>query len=358
MSENEKALSILTTKSIGFDIVDIEEDIILEEKPQSRLIFKASLHSNGIRGRIIRQRRESATDSWESDKAIDIRTIGKNEFINIDLPTEAISNFYIALQKLSQILNEKGIKYGENKFAVIDPNSVVITEANKVAYINKILEAGYSEEVWKSLVESNSSLVTKLSYSKIQNLKKEILDEFDFRLKKGGYSETTGNDSWQKWIYQNNWLFGINYKKPIEKTKINITGVMPDFLFPTLDGFVDLLEIKLPNSAVLIQDTNHPGSWRWDSDTNTAIGQVVNYIGEIDRLRFEIERSVIREYGYSISLLRPRSYILIGDSTNWPPEKKEALRKMNYALHGIIIITYKDLYDRGLESTNFYEFLI
>lgn len=130
---------------------------------------------------------------------------------------------------------------------------------------------------------------------------------------------------------------------------------MPDFLFPTLDGFVDLLEIKLPNAEVLIADSSHPGSWKWCSETNSAIGQVVNYTGEIDRLRLEIEKCIFEKYGYIISLLRPRSYILIGDSTNWLPTKKEALRKMNYALHGITILTYKDLLDRGIESSNFLE---
>jgi uncharacterized protein (UPF0254 family) len=35
---------------------------------------------------------------------------------------------------------------------------------------------------------------------------------------------------------------------------------MPDYLFPTLDGFIDILEIKLPEDDVIIKDTNHIGS--------------------------------------------------------------------------------------------------
>jgi len=52
----------ITTESIGFGIAQIDEEFILEEKPMSRLIFQAQIHEKGIRGRIIRQRRESATD--------------------------------------------------------------------------------------------------------------------------------------------------------------------------------------------------------------------------------------------------------------------------------------------------------
>jgi len=36
---------------------------------------------------------------------------------------------------------------------------------------------------------------------------------------------------------------------------------MPDFIFPTLDGFVDILEIKLPSKEVIVEDASHAGSW-------------------------------------------------------------------------------------------------
>ena len=280
---------IITTKSIADGVAEVEEDFILCEEPMSRLVFHAQIHDNGIRGKIIRQRRETKKDSWSPDKAIDIRTLGKNESINLDVNTEAIKKLYSAILKLANILKQRGVEYGENKYAVVDPDSVIITDENKVAYIKKIIEAGYDEEVWMNLVESNPSLVTKLSYARIQSAKQRIVEELNSRLRDGKFLETIGDNPWQTWIYKNNWLFGINYKKPIEKTKINIMGIMPDYLFPTLDGFVDILEIKLPDDEVMVTNTSHPGSWKWTPQTNSAIGQVVNYLGEIDRLRLEIE---------------------------------------------------------------------
>lgn len=341
---------VITTKSVGTGIAEVEEDFILCEEPMSRLVFHAQIHNGGIRGKIIRQRRGSQNDSWIPDKAIDIRTLGKNESINLDVNTQAVKSLYLAIVKLADILKERGVEYGENKYLVVDPNSVIITDENKVAYIKKIIEAGYDEEVWHNLVESNPSLVTKFSYARIQDTKQKIVDKLDSRLQTGGYPETEGNDSWQEWIYKNNWLFGVNYKKPIEKIKINITGIMPDYLFPTLDGFVDILEIKLPDDEVITQDTSHAGSWKWTVETNTAIGQVVNYLGEIDRLRLEIEKNVKAKYEFEISLLKPRAYILIGNSATWSSAKKEGLRKMNHALHGIEVLTYKDLLDRGNQA--------
>ena len=342
----------IKTKSIGPGIADVEEDFILSEKPMSRLVFHAQMHAKGIRGQIIRQRRKSNNDVWVPDETVDIRTLGKNESINIDVNTEAVKKLYLAISKLAGILKKRGVEYGEHEYAVVDPNAVVITNENIFAYIKKIIDAGYNEEVWNNLVESDPSLVTKLSYARMQSTKQKVVEELNTRLQIGGFSETTGNDSWQKWIYNNNWLFGVNYQKPIEKIKINITGIIPDYLFPTLDGFVDILEIKLPVNQVINEDTSHIGSWKWSSETNVAIGQVVNYLGEIDRMRLEIEKNIKTEYGYDISLLKPRAYILIGDSSDWDGGKKEGLRKMNHALHGIEVLTYKDLLDRGNQAIN------
>jgi len=339
--------SIIITKSIGKGIAEVEEDFILCEEPMSRLVFHAQIHDKGIRGKIIRQRRESSTDQWVPEKAIDIRTLEKNETINLNIDTDGIKNLYLAIVKLANILKQRGVEYGENKYAVVNPDQVIITDENKTGYIKKIIEAGHDKEVWNNLAESNPSLVTKLSYARIQATKKQIIDELGQRLTQGGFSETSGDDSWQKWIYKNNWLFGVNYQQPIEKAKINISGVMPDYLFPTIDDFVDILEIKLPDDEVIVKDANHNGSWKWSPEANTAIGQVVNYLCEIDRLKLEIEKNIREKHNLEINLLKPRAYILIGNSNTWDNNKKEGLRKMNHALHGIEVITYKELVNRG-----------
>ncbi len=341
---------IITVKSVVAGFADVAEDFILCEEAMSRLVFHAHIHQGGIRGKIIRQRRESREDIWNPEKAIDIRTLGINETINLDVNTAAVKELYNAITKLAAILKEHGVEYGENSYAVVDPDSVVITNENKVTIINKILNAGYSDDVWQSLTELNPDLATKLSYARLQTTKQKIVDELDLRLKTGGYLETTGDDSWQKWIYQNNWLFGVNYSKPIEKTKINITGIMPDYIFPRLDGFVDILEIKLPTDEVLASDSSHPGSWKLTTGANIAIGQVLNYLSDIDRQQLEIERNIKSKYGFELCLLKPHAYILIGNSSDWDNGKKEALRKMNHALHGIEILTYQDLLDRGNQA--------
>ncbi len=341
----------IITKKVSRKIAKVN-DFILCEEPMSRLVFQPEIHLEGVRGKIIRQRRESKDDSWVPDKAIHIRSLGKNESINIEISTKGIESFYSAIVKLKQIVKEHGIEVGKNEYRISDLDSIVINNNNKAIYIKKLIEAGYSEEMWNNLAEENPTLVEKMFYAKMQIEKKKIVDELDSRLQSDEFLETSGNNSWQKWIYKHNWLFGVNYQKPIEQVKINLMGIMPDYLFPTVDGFVDILEIKLPNDEVLIKDKSHAGSYKWTKTTNTAIGQVVNYLGEIDGFKSAIENNVKINYKYDVSLLKPRAYILIGNSGSWDNEKKEALRKMNNALHGIEVLTYKDLVDRGNQAVN------
>ncbi|OGE80973.1 MAG: hypothetical protein A3E98_03080 [Candidatus Doudnabacteria bacterium RIFCSPHIGHO2_12_FULL_48_11] len=231
---------------------------------------------------------------------------------------------------------------------IVDKNRVILVDdENKKAVIEQLLDKGFSQEFWDLANTKDPELTERLSAGRLQVHRKKVIDELKNRLSNSTFSETAGDDFWQKWIYKHNWLFGINYETPIEKQKINITGIMPDYLFPTLDGFVDILEIKLPIPEIVEEDSGHPGSWIWSKEANQAIGQVVNYLGEIDRQRFEIQNEIKRVYEKECLMLKPRAFILIGQSKGWNVYKKEALRKLNHSLHGIEILTYSDLLDRG-----------
>jgi hypothetical protein len=179
---------------------------------------------------------------------------------------------------------------------------------------------------------------------------REDLDELKIRLTKD-LPETRGKDSWQKWIYKHNWLFGIYYlSPPIQKEKVGFDNI-PDFLFATLDGFIDILEIKKPSFDVVIEDPSHAGSYSWCPETNTAIGQTVNYIQQVELNQLQLVKRINHkykdQYQMTINVLKPRALILIGDSSGWKTQKKEAFRTLNYSLHGIEVLTYSDLISRG-----------
>jgi hypothetical protein len=171
------------------------------------------------------------------------------------------------------------------------------------------------------------------------------LDNFRERLRHE-YKETIGNDSWQNWIRQNFWLFGANYRQPFPKEKVGFDSI-PDFLFATLDGFLDFLEIKLPQHKVIVSSDSHVGAFRWSPEANEAIGQSIQYLSEIEKYQYQIAERIQQHYNVNLSTIKPRAIILIGRSDDWKPQDRTALRKLNNSLHGIEIITYSDLFERG-----------
>lgn len=225
---------------------------------------------------------------------------------------------------------EKVPKKRKNQQALIDQTSKVIDELTKK----------------KNLLKQEVTDLEKIRNKSNIFFFQSRLDELRQRFSKK-FHETRGKNSWQRWIYDNTWLFGIDYQPPIEKQKINITGSMPDYSFPTMDGFLDILEIKLPTMEVITPDTSHAGSYTWSSDTNKALGQVVNYLSDIELYQLHLKEEIKRVYGLDLYLIKPRAVILIGNKAGWTSEQHKALRKLNYSLHGIEVLTYTDLEKRG-----------
>lgn len=344
-------MSEYVTKSVGKDFAEVQ-DFIIAEEPMARLVFRSQIYPGGVRGRLIRQRRVSKDDSWSDDTPTDIRTLEKGDNFNVELKTGAVTKLHKTIDDLKAHVETNGIDYGTNKYKTVKANKIVVDSQNISDVIQNIIAGQFSEEVLKAFSESKQvNLATFADAERVraQRVAVTVLEE---RLADtDGFPEVKGNNSWQKFILNNHWMFGANYLDPIDRTKINIKGSMPDFLYPTADGFADVLDIKLPSDEVIIEDKSHAGAWKWSPDTNTAIGQMTNYIMDIERLRLEIEKEIKVNTGRDVLLLKPRAYILTGNSEKWLPVKKEGLRKLNSVLHGIVVITYHDLRLRAKRIT-------
>lgn len=194
------------------------------------------------------------------------------------------------------------------------------------------------------LQEKIEQLNTLLEKSKLTSYKKKI-KEFKQRLQED-YAEDNGKNSWQKWIYENNWIFGIQYGTPIGHPRVGSESIL-DYLFPTPDGFIDILEIKKPSHEVIKEDKSHPGAFKWSKEVNEAIGQVIKYLSEIELHQLIIAKKLQQELSLDLSTIKPRAFILIGNSKDWSDKKKEAFRRLNHSLHGISVLTYTDLLRRG-----------
>lgn len=230
---------------------------------------------------------------------------------------------------------------------------------NKKVLLQQTTEAvkGLKEQkkILKSEIEQLEELQKSSNIVLFQNRIKELEKRLD---SKKQYHETRGKNSWQAWVYRNNWLFGSNYQTPIEKIRVGFDSI-PDYLFPTIDGFLDILEIKLPTHDVILDDTSHAHSFKWSPKVSEAIGQVVTYLHEIEMHQLEIQQKIEENYKHlfnerKIFAIKPRAFILVGRNNDWSAEKKRALRKLNYSLHGIEVLTYDDLLSRGRRIIEMY----
>lgn len=281
---------------------------------------------------------------------------GKAEQVSSEKITASINlnDCFDNFKKLINFLIEsENIDFEPSKYATIE--KILERDDFKEALIEKLIEEGNSKDFCQKIIDRDfDASSAMLKYIEEKN-KKKALEEFKGRLEDDTIKEVAGDESWQKWFNKNYWFFGANYIQVIDRQIINISGSMPDFLYLSLDDFIDILEIKLPHDNVIIEDRSHPNSWRWTLKTSEAIGQVVNYLSDIDRLRLEIEKEIKNKYGLEVNLLKPRAYILIGNSESWKSDKKEALRKLNYALHGIDVLTYNDLSKRVENNLKVYK---
>jgi hypothetical protein len=271
-----------------------------------------------------------------SDKT---KRVGDNYFINLNEYITKGRNRFFALYKetgfdaaLSYLNSQfpKEFKYDKDRIKEADLKKVTKKLPEVLSRVSK-----------KDLTAIQKQSSLSFYQSRLEELRSRLAND---------YPETKGKDSWQKWIYANNWLFGTQYLKPIDRQRISYDNI-PDFLFPTLDGFLDILEIKKPKLAVIKKDEHHAGAYSWCPETNKAIGQVVNYLREMEqdqlKLMKKINEAYKDEYGITFYTFKPRAFILAGISDTWKPKEKEVFRNLNYSLHGIEVLTYSDLILRG-----------
>lgn len=235
-------------------------------------------------------------------------------------------------KKFPELIKELSIK-AKHKKTLVDQTTHVLKNLRE------------EKKVLSKNIEKLKELQKQSSISYYQQRRDELKERL---LKK--YPETKGKNSWQTWTYSNSWIFGVNYQTPVQKEKVGFNSI-PDYLFPTLDSFIDILEIKKPDAQVIVRDASHTGSYMWSGVVNEAIGQVVNYIHEIELNQLQIQQNLKRNYAElfknGIFTIKPRAFILVGNSENWIEEQREALRKLNYSLHGIEILTYFDILQRA-----------
>lgn len=154
-------MDTITTQSKGSNFVEVKDEFVLDETERTRTVFKAAMHSGGIRRDIIRYRKNS-DGTCEELIPVNFNSLHPDDGIKITLPTDAIRILFEKLKELEVILQKRGIRYGTHDFTIADASTLVINNKNKATIIRKLLEADLGEEVWNQLTQNNPDIATRL----------------------------------------------------------------------------------------------------------------------------------------------------------------------------------------------------
>jgi hypothetical protein len=209
--------------------------------------------------------------------------------------------------------------------------------------ISKKLSSEDREAVQKFLPgfiasESMKSVNLLKAASQIKSLK-ELASELKEAIDTGH-----GESWWQTFIREKILIIQQGYIKAVEKMNVSIGNTkFPDFSLVTHDSYLDILEIKKPDTNLLKLDPSR-GNYHADTELSRAIIQVENYIENISAHKDAVRSYILDNLKLNLKVVRPRGIILAGNAGSFTTQKeKDDFRLLAHGLKNITIVTYDEL---------------
>lgn len=227
----------------------------------------------------------------------------------------------------------------QRKIAQFSKATLEITDTGSISkddreFVQNILTYFDTPEKRELLAKAKSEDINHL-YASVKHAKNiKATDEFSVLLDDGKKELKL-----HSWVKDNTWVFGVEYIKFLDKSKIGIHSDS-DFIVESLDGYADLIELKQSEFKLFNYDKDHD-SYYQTSELSKAVGQSIKYLKVM-----EDSRLILKEED-GLNVLKPRIKIVIGRSSEMDDKEKEALRLLNDSLHNIEIMTYDEIKTRA-----------
>lgn len=164
-----------------------------------------------------------------------------------------------------------------------------------------------------------------------------IINEFEELLKKT-ISESKWQDFYGKYIL----LFRLGYSAHLDQNIISIDGKKPDFLLLDSHGYLDVYEIKRPDTKLLDFDPSRK-LFYWYKEMSKAIAQVELYLHKTKVYTHSLESELSTEER-PINITRPRGFLIAGNRQQLDDKKKrDSFRLLSEGLKDISVLLYDDL---------------
>lgn len=191
-----------------------------------------------------------------------------------------------------------------------------------------------------SLKSANKVKIIAEGLKKTQRVYLEkIVAEYEKKLK-GKASEGT----WQTFLRSHILMLLSTYAAVIEKQSVDLDGKYPDFMLVDAYGYLDVYEIKKPQTTVFNYDKSRK-NYHWSVEVAKAISQTEKYLDKIQQYRLDLEDK-LRRGKIEAHIVRPRGFIIVGKRSDLTTDAmREDFRVLNDGLKNVDLIFYDDLLD-------------
>jgi hypothetical protein len=204
-----------------------------------------------------------------------------------------------------------------------------------------------------SINAENDEVLEKLQTDLVIQGRKKTLDQvikkFEKHLKDNNFDEK----KWQKFLHEEVFFFLSNYIESIREANVNFGKTdqgekKPDFVWIDIYGFLDVFEIKTPQTDILAKrvDKSH-NNYYFSSDASRAIAQIEKYVLFLEKNVENFENYISKKTKIPFSVLKPKAFLIIGTSKeiNNNPEKKKDFRLLRRLFKNIEFITFDEMLD-------------
>lgn len=158
---------------------------------------------------------------------------------------------------------------------------------------------------------------------------------------------TKAEHEYQQWFETHPWVFGTEYVRRIPARTIDLHS-QADILLVSVDGFVDVFELKKPSEAPLLFDSSHD-TYYPSAELSKSLAQAMHYLRVINENR----RALVEDWGELV--FRPRAIIVVGRSHDWAEPQKRGWRNLRTSLQNIDLLTFDQVLARAEQLIAQYE---
>lgn len=344
--------------------------MIIRENKIYRILYFPKLVTNDknpdecVEGSIICQKK-SKNDKWENKNEISLKDIKINELGKLDINLGEMLNLIRYSEELKKIYDsDKSIKRVKQKHVIVLPdelNQDEIDEFNQYAKSNphiignlkKILSTDIDGNSLVDVIKNNPKLINDIGQNLDSFNSEKLYNELKLKLINPEYLkrelENSNEEFWQTMFNNNpNILFNIIpsagqiiSSKPYMGGKLfdNKGGTLADFLVKAGTRNICIIEIKTPVTKLIDEDYRN-NVFSPSKELSSAVVQIRKQKDSLLKnyytLKGESESNEFFAYD-------PKSYLIIGNTSNMPPKKIESFELFRNSLKDVEIITFNEV---------------